>query len=291
MMPKLQRSLWIALVLSVSVHAPAQSRRANDLAIGKLLVAPRNAPDPNFARTVILLVQHDDQSAVGLIVNRRTKIPISKALQEWKPAEGKSDPVYMGGPVELDGVLALLRLATKPAEAAHVVDDVYLASTRAPVENALAAGSGPGELRVYLGYCGWGAGQLENEVELGGWYIFSGNGALVFDSDPDTLWSRLITLTERRIARNMAPAGRRALHPPSTSRTFPTSTSAVTGFSSVAAAPKSLAASNRVPLRYPDITRILRWGNLDRSLFRTSNPSGGGMLKSNISRSGMRSSI
>lgn len=205
MMLKFPRSLWIALVLSMSLNAPAQSRRVKDLAIGKLLVAPRNDPDPSFAHTVVLLVQHDGQSAVGLMINRRTKIPISEALQEWKPANEKSDQVYMGGPVELNGVLALLRLATKPDDAAHVVDDVYLASSRTSVEKALAARAGPGELRVYLGYCGWGAGQLENEVELGGWYIFSAKAGWVFDSDPASLWSRLIALTEQRIARNLEP--------------------------------------------------------------------------------------
>ncbi|MGO9262359.1 MAG: YqgE/AlgH family protein [Bryobacteraceae bacterium] len=204
-MQKLQRWLWIAAVLSAALNTPAQSRRVKDLAVGKLLVAPRDARDPSFARTVILLVQHDGQSAVGLMVNRRTKIPISLALGAWKPAKDKSDPVYMGGPVELNGVLALLRLASKPDDAAHVVGDVYLASSRTPVEKALAAGTGPGEFRVYLGYCGWGAGQLENEVELGAWYIFSGNAGLVFDSDPASLWSRLIARTEQQIVRNLAP--------------------------------------------------------------------------------------
>jgi putative AlgH/UPF0301 family transcriptional regulator len=202
---KLQPSLWIAAVLSASLNAPAQSMRVKDLALGKLLVAPRNAPDPRFAGTVILLVQYDRQSAVGLMVNRRTETPISRALQEWKLAKQKSDPVYSGGPMEVNGVLALLRLATKPGDAAHVVGDVYVASSRSLVKKALTAGTGPGAFRIYLGYCGWGPGQLENEVELGVWYIFSGNAGLVFDSDPASLWSRLIVRTEQRIVRDLAP--------------------------------------------------------------------------------------
>ena len=205
MIRKLRRSLWIAAALSAALNAPAQSMRVKDLAVGKLLVAPRNAPDPSFAQTVILLVQRDGHSAVGLMVNRRTKMPISRALEEWKPAKGKPDPVYMGGPVELDGAMALLRLASKPGDAAHVVGDVYLASSRTLMEKALSAGTDPGEFRVYLGYCGWGPGQLENEVGLGVWYIFSGTPGLVFDSDPASLWSRLIARTEQQIVRNLAP--------------------------------------------------------------------------------------
>lgn len=205
MMLKLRRSLSIAAVLAAAINAPAQSTRVKDLAVGKLLVAPRNAPDPSFARTVILLIQHDGQSAVGLMVNRRTKIPISLALEKWGPAKDKADPVYMGGPVEVSGVLALLRSPGKPADATRVFEDVYVAAARTPMEKALAAGTGPAGFRLYLGYCGWGAGQLENEVELGVWYIFSGNAGLVFDSDPGSLWSRLIARTEERIAYTDAP--------------------------------------------------------------------------------------
>lgn len=201
----LQRSLWGAVVLCAALNAPAQSRRVNDLAIGKLLVSPRDSPDPNFARTVILLVQRDDQGAMGLMLNRRTKVPISVVLDGWKPAKDKADPVYMGGPVQLDGVLALLRLATKPGDATHVIDDIYLAANRPPVERALTAGSGPGDFRLYLGYCGWGAGQLENEVQLGGWYIFSGSAGMAFDSEPGSLWTRLIARAEARIALNLVP--------------------------------------------------------------------------------------
>jgi putative AlgH/UPF0301 family transcriptional regulator len=205
MMLHLRHSLWIAVaVLLAAFYAPAQSRRVRDLAVGKLLVAPRDAPDPNFARTVILLVQQDRQSALGLIVNRRTKVPISMALKDWKSAKDKSDPVYMGGPVELDGVLALLKMAAQPGDAARVMEDVYLVSSRDPLEKALALGTSPAKLRLYLGYCGWGRGQLENEVELGAWYIFNATPSLVFDSDPASLWSRLIAQTEQRIARSPA---------------------------------------------------------------------------------------
>jgi putative AlgH/UPF0301 family transcriptional regulator len=205
MMRMLQRSLWIAVVLSAAVNAPAQSRLVRDLALGKLLVAPKDLPDPSFAQTVILLVQFDKDGAVGLMINRRTKIPISRALAEIQTAQNKSDPMYVGGPVELNGVLALLRAGTQPRETARVTGDVYLAASRAVLEKTLAAGTGPAQFRVYLGYCGWAAGQLQNEVDLGGWYIFSGTADLVFDSDPATLWTRLIARTEQRIARNFAP--------------------------------------------------------------------------------------
>jgi putative transcriptional regulator len=206
MMLKLPHWLGIAAAFAAAWNAPAQSMQVKDLAVGKLLVCPRKAPDPSFAGTVILLVQLDHDSALGLMVNRRTKTPISRALADWKPARGKSDPVYMGGPVELDGVMALLRADAKPSEAAPVLGDIYVAASRTVVEKALTAGSGPGGFRLYLGYCGWGPGQLQSEVALGAWYIFSGNDRLVFDSDPDSLWTRLIALAEDHVARGREPA-------------------------------------------------------------------------------------
>ncbi len=195
-----------AAVLCLPTIVAAQSMRARDLGVGKLLVAPRQSPDPNFAKTVILLVEFDGESALGLMINRRTRLPISRALEQLKEANKRSDPVYFGGPVDVAAVRGLIRAASKPEESRRIMGDVYLVSTRLPLEKTLAAGTGAGEFHAYLGYCGWGAGQLENEMNLGVWYIFDGDAKLVFDSDPDSLWSRLIARTEQKFARRQPPA-------------------------------------------------------------------------------------
>src|SRR3954470_9700791 len=116
-----------ALVLCGTVTLPAQS--AHDLGIGKILVAKRDAPESTFAETVIVLVRYSRGGTVGLMLNRRTKVPISKALEPLKGASGRSDPVYAGGPVELPNVLALLRANAMPEGAEHVTGKVYLVST------------------------------------------------------------------------------------------------------------------------------------------------------------------
>src|SRR5215470_14742019 len=95
---KILRSwLWIAVAAGL---AHGQSVNIKDLAAGKLLVASRELPDPHFSQTVILLVQHSPDGVVGLMLNRRTKVPLSRAIEEIKEAAGRSDPVYVGGPVE-----------------------------------------------------------------------------------------------------------------------------------------------------------------------------------------------
>jgi putative transcriptional regulator len=172
------------------------------------LVAPRDAPDPHFAKTVVLLVRLESDGTLGLMINHPTKVPVSRALDQLKAADNRSDPIYLGGPVDVSTVLALLRARSQPDDARRIVGDVYLVSTRPLLEKTLAAGTGPGEFHAYLGYCGWGAGQLEKEMTLGAWYIFDGDARLVFDSDPDSLWSRLVARMEQKVERRRPPAGR-----------------------------------------------------------------------------------
>ena len=189
-----------ALFFAASTLLLAQTTRTTDLAAGKLLVASRELPDPNFAETVILLIHHDEDSVMGLVINRRTKVSISRVFQELKDAKGRSDRVYAGGPVERSVALALLRSRAEPEEAEHVFGDVFMISSKALLEKTMEAGTKSSLFHVYLGYSGWTARQLETEVRLGAWYIFPGDAAMVFDADPESLWSRLIRKTEERIA-------------------------------------------------------------------------------------------
>src|SRR5437879_4518286 len=178
----------------------AASAGAEDLAAGKFLVAPRDAPDRHFAETVILLIDYSQDGAVGLIINRETKVPLSRALEQISGAKDRSDLAYSGGPVEGSAVLALLRSRTKPQDARRVFGDVHLISSRALLDKTLAAGASPDEVRVYLGYAGWGPGQLRREVDLGGWHILRGDADIVFDPEPSTVWRRLVRRTETPVA-------------------------------------------------------------------------------------------
>ena len=190
--------IWGLLGASVLL---AQSRRPENLGVGKLLVVPRQSPDPRFAETVVLLVHYAEDGTVGLVINRQTTLPLSSALRDLKGSSNYSQPVYAGGPVQIEVVQALLQSTAGPHDAARLFGNVYLVSKKVELEKALVAGKGSRELRIYLGYCGWSRGQLENEVNQGGWYIFDGSEGLVFDSNPSTLWSRMIARTELDIAR------------------------------------------------------------------------------------------
>ena len=196
------RLVWIAAVAALIGSAatavrrpsvfPVQNRpRARDLATGKILVARRSLVDPNFAETVILLVQHDDDGTAGLILNRQTKIPLSKLSTEMESAKGRTDRLYHGGPVEPAGIMALVRSRTKPDDAKSVVEDVYVISSKAALEKTVASGAAASTFRIYLGYAGWDAGQLAWELKMDAWDVLPPNPAIVFDAHPETLWPRL----------------------------------------------------------------------------------------------------
>jgi putative transcriptional regulator len=175
----------------------AQSSNPRDLRAGKVLVAARKFPDPTFAQTVILLTGYSEDAAIGLIINRQTSLPLSRAV----PSATTSDAVYSGGPVSAPAVYGLLRSPSKPEPATAVLRDVYMISERGLLEKTAAASPPSDHFRAYVGYCGWSAGQLDNEVDLGAWYIFSARPEMIFDPEPESLWGRLIAQTEGQIAR------------------------------------------------------------------------------------------
>jgi len=177
-----------------------QFKNPKDLGVGKVLVASRNLGDPNFAGTVILLVHFDGKGAVGLILNRRTDVPLSRVL-DLKAVKDRSDPVYVGGPVEPTGVLALFESSAKVEKAENVFGGVYLISDKGLFEKTISARPDPGVFHVYLGYAGWTQDQLRAEVQLGAWFIFPADSATVFSSDPDTLWREMIRKTQLKFAK------------------------------------------------------------------------------------------
>ena len=171
----------------------AQSTSSDDLAVGKLLVASRDLSDPNFAKTVVLLVHYDENGVVGLIVNRQTDVPLFRVFPNLDEVKGRSDPMYAGGPVERRAMLALIRTRSKSDDSEPVAGEIRLISDKRLLEKRIAGGTDSSAFHVYAGYSGWTPKQLDGEVDAGAWLIFPGDVALVFDSRPESLWSRLVS--------------------------------------------------------------------------------------------------
>jgi putative transcriptional regulator len=178
--------------------AATQLRRSTvkELATRKLLVAARRLMDPNFSSTVILLVEYGREGAMGLVRNRPTPVAIARVLPGLQQSPSATATLYIGGPVTPSAVHALSRSEGAPADCGQVRADVWVMTTRASLDAAVTAGSGPDRFRVYAGYAGWGAGQLADETTERSWHVLDGDAAVVVDRDPTTLWPRQIKRTE-----------------------------------------------------------------------------------------------
>ena len=141
------------------------------LAPGTLLVATPALVDSNFDGTVVLLVDANDEGALGVVLNRVSEVDLPPAIEDWRTLASQPAKLFVGGPVATDSALAIGELrpgVSAPPGFAGFHDSLGLVDLDAPPELLQGALSA---LRVFAGYAGWGAGQLEGEVEEGSWYV------------------------------------------------------------------------------------------------------------------------
>src|SRR6476620_7138294 len=173
-----------------------------DLRAGHLLVAAALLMEQNFAETVVLLLDADENGALGVVLNRPTAVPVADVLESWADVVAEPEVLFQGGPVSTEGALAVGRLRSAddaPVGFREVVDDLGVIDLDTPVE--LVDGSLEG-LRIYAGYAGWGAGQLESEVEEGSWYVVPAIAPDCFRDDTGGLWRDVLRRQPGELAWN-----------------------------------------------------------------------------------------
>ena len=166
------------------------------LASGKLLVAARRLPDPNFANTVILLTAMNGDGAVGLVVNRRSESTLARVFPHLTLGLASVSHAFFGGPVQRTQAMALVRAPEAPPSARPIVDGIHLVTSVQAVEALISAGTAANRFRVYFGYAGWSPGQLEAETGEGVWHVLDGDAEVVFAADPTATWQRQIARTD-----------------------------------------------------------------------------------------------
>jgi putative transcriptional regulator len=178
---------------------PTAAGADQQLAKGKLLVASEFVVGEVFAKTVILILHYDETGAMGLVVNRPTEVEPGELLADVEAISGYSGTLYWGGPVQMNSLRALLRADTPPDGGQEVVDSVY----QLPLDDALTdVPMDLASLRIFIGYAGWSAGQLDHELVRGDWLVVPASDELVFAEDPGLLWKRLTPVNEYRAAVN-----------------------------------------------------------------------------------------
>jgi putative transcriptional regulator len=159
---------------------------------GVFLVAAPSLRDPNFRQTVVLLCEHGPDGALGVVVNRPTAVLLTEALPQVPVIEGQRHVLYSGGPVQPNHVLILYRVGEKPTDTHHVFDGVYLGGDMNALERVLTSASAAEGFRAFVGYSGWGPGQLETEMKTGSWITLPADAGLVFRQNPLSVWAEIM---------------------------------------------------------------------------------------------------
>lgn len=178
----------------VVIHGAAPTK-------GRLLVATPPLEDPNFDRTVIYVLEHHDDGALGVVVNRPTEETLDEPLDRWADLQAQPAAVFHGGPVEPNALIALA-LSDLPVD--DVSDELAPVSGRVSsadlsTDPAFVAGRVTA-VRIFRGYAGWGPGQLEGEIDAGAWVVLDAEPDDIFDGEPAELWRSVLHRQGGRLA-------------------------------------------------------------------------------------------
>ena len=155
---------------------------------GMLLVATPMLLDPNFSDSVVLVLDVDEGGALGVVLNRPSPVPVAEVLDGWDEVVAEPEVLFRGGPVSTEGALAVGLLRDdeeSPVGFREISGRLGIVDLDTPVE--LVDGS-LADMRIFAGYAGWGAGQLDEEIREGSWYVVPGLAPDVFRLDPTDLW-------------------------------------------------------------------------------------------------------
>jgi putative transcriptional regulator len=162
---------------------------------GKLLVAAPPLVDPNFDRTVVLLLEHGDEGSLGLVLNRPSLTSVPEVLPDWTAFADPPAVVFVGGPVAAGAVIALARGSGASPGWVPLLEDL------GTVDLGVDPGDGPDltALRVFVGYAGWEAGQLDAELAQDAWFVVDARATDPFVRDPEALWSAVLRRQRGRL--------------------------------------------------------------------------------------------
>ena len=153
-----------------------------------LLVARAELPDSNFKDSVVLVMNNIGPTPVGVIVNRPTRIPVSRLFPDLERLARLDDKVYFGGPVEIASVSFLFRADAPPEHATQILDGVYVSTNRELLRKLLGRDKSMEGLRIFIGYSSWAPAQLEAEIARGDWTLAPAETNAIFDGKSEHPW-------------------------------------------------------------------------------------------------------
>lgn len=157
---------------------------------GQLLIAGATLPDPNFSRTVVLVCEHAEDGALGIVLNRPGELAVEEAAPELVAIAGDDAVIDSGGPVQPEALLVLAEFDDPLLAGLPIVGDVGLIGDGHTIEELAPAIR---RARVFAGYAGWGPGQLDAELARDDWFVAPAGVDDIFNPDADELWARVLS--------------------------------------------------------------------------------------------------
>jgi putative transcriptional regulator len=155
---------------------------------GQLLLAGASLFDPNFRRTVVLIAEHNEEGAIGIVLNRPSEVTVGEAAPALSPLVGADTRVFLGGPVQPQAAVVLAEFEDPGLAGLLAFGSIGFLIGHVELESA----KGIRRARAFAGYAGWGEGQLEQELEEDSWILEPARPEDVFADDPDGLWSGIL---------------------------------------------------------------------------------------------------
>lgn len=191
-----------ALLIPLAIFAPVNIAHSFNLPTpadisqvdtrkGTFLAATRNMTDPRFKESVIFLFKSDTHSSMGLIINKPSTLTLSGVLPSIKLPKGTYDTIYYGGPVDGKQLFTLVKSKTPVEGATRLTSDLHICSDHNSAIRALIAQEGR-NVRLYLGYAGWGPKQLDMEIQRGDWVVADIEINDIFDKTPADMWPSIM---------------------------------------------------------------------------------------------------
>ena len=189
---RLSRTLICLALLAILFSVPLRAPGADDAANAIFLVASPELKDPNFREAVVLVTHPREGGPWGVIINRPLEHRLSEVFTEYETLKNRKDVLFSGGPVAREGLVFLVRSLKTPPRAVPVLRDVYFIGDIEWIERLLQRPEPTRGLRVYSGYSGWAPGQLQREIERGGWHVMPADAETVFEKESSRIWPELI---------------------------------------------------------------------------------------------------
>jgi len=163
-----------------------------EIRAGMLLLASPELLDPNFIDTVVLVLDADEDGAMGVVLNRPSPVPVVAVLAEWGEIVAEPEVLFRGGPVSPEGAIAIALLRERhvvPSGLRPLTERLALVDLDGSADDLDGSVDG---VRIFAGYAGWGAGQLEGEIAGGDWYVVPSLPPDAFQADPSDLWREVM---------------------------------------------------------------------------------------------------